>query len=317
MDTCQDLQVTRTIYRLHGSCEQNFLRVLLARVVYEANHLIKYQGPIEPRKKSDDSFLGQKLGALRLRRNLQEGSVDNIGDLGLNLLHEPSKCLIDFIFVHGLRGGSRKTWSASPSEAHYWPKAWLPVDPDFRHVRVHSFGYNSDWLDRRENLLNIHDFAQSLMEEIQNSPNIRRSKNTRIVFIGHSMGGLVIKKACILSRENPSFHELGSRIHSLYFLATPHRGSDLAQTLNSILKILPTGSKPFLGSLERGSETINTLNDQFRHICKGMDIHSFTESIPMSWGTGSGLVVDKQSATLGAQTFLNSLCLFANNTRLS
>ena len=234
-----------------------------------------------------------------MRRNLPEGSVDTIGDLGLNLLHEPAECLVDLVFVHGLRGGSRKTWSASPSIAHYWPKEWLPADPDFRHVRIHSFGYNSDWLDRRENLLDIHDFGQSLIEELQNSPQIRRDKNTRIVFIGHSMGGLVIKKACILAKENPSFHDLGLRIHSLYFLATPHRGSDLAQALNNMLKVLPTGSKPFLGSLERGSETINTLNDQFRYVCKGIAIHSFMESVPMSWGTGSGLVVEKHSATLG------------------
>jgi triacylglycerol esterase/lipase EstA (alpha/beta hydrolase family) len=241
------------------------------------------------------------LRYLSLRRNASDTSAETIGDLGLNLLYEPSECLADFVFVHGLRGGSRKTWSASPSPAHYWPKEWLPNDSDFRHVRIHSFGYNSDWLDRRENLLNIHDFGQSLIEEIQNSPNIRRTKNTRIVFIGHSMGGLVIKKACILSRTDPSFNELGARIHSIYFLATPHRGSDLVQTLKKLLKTIPVGNKPFLGSLERGSETIDTLNDQFRHVCKGVAIHSFTESVPTNWGVGSGLVVDKQSATLGGQ----------------
>jgi hypothetical protein len=115
------------------------------------------------------------------------------------------------------------------------------------------------------------------------------------------MGGLVIKKVCILSRENPKYNDIGVRIQSIYFLATPHRGSDLAQTLNNMLKAIPTGSKPFVGSLERGSETINLLNDQFRHVCKGIAIHSFTESLPTNWGTGSGLVVDKQSASLGAQ----------------
>jgi hypothetical protein len=157
-------------------------------------------------------------------------------------------------------------------------------------------------------MLNIHDFGQSLMEEIRNSPDIRRTKSSRIVFIGHSMGGLVIKKACILSREDPAFYELGTRIHSIYFLATPHRGSDLAHTLNNLLKAMPTGNKPFIGSLERNSETINTLNDQFRHICKGLAIHSFTESVPTSVMVGSVvvssfLVVDKQSATLGTQCF--------------
>jgi hypothetical protein len=260
---------------------------------------IHVQDGSEPRRRPDLSFLERRFKNLAIRRNASDTSVETVGDLGLNLLYEPSECLIDFVFVHGLRGGSRKTWSASASQAHFWPKEWLPVDPDFQHVRIHSFGYNSDWLDRRENPLNVHDFGQSLIEEIQNSLNMRRDKSTRIVFIGHSMGGLVIKKACILSRENPSFNELGTRIHSIYFLATPHRGSDLAQTLKNVLRATPTGSKSFVSNLERGSDAINTLNDQFRHVCKGIVIHSFTESVPTNWGIGSGLVVDKQSATLG------------------
>jgi hypothetical protein len=120
------------------------------------------------------------------------------------------------------------------------------------------------------------------------------------------MGGLVIKKACILAREDPVFHDIGARIHSIYFLATPHRGSDLAHTLDNILKTIPTGHKPFIGSLKRNSETINVLNDQFRHAVKSVTIHSFIESVPMNWGIGSGLVVDKESATLGRKTSQNS-----------
>jgi hypothetical protein len=110
----------------------------------------------------------------------------------------------------------------------------------------------------------------------------------------------VIKKACILSRENPVYNDIGARIHSIYFLATPHRGSDLARTLNKVLKATLTGSKPFVGSLERGSETINLLNEQFRHVCRNIAMHSFTESLPTNYGVGSGLVVDMQSARLGA-----------------
>ena len=37
--------------------------------------------------------------------------ADTWGPLGLNLLHSPPEPLIDFIFVHGLRGGSIKTWT--------------------------------------------------------------------------------------------------------------------------------------------------------------------------------------------------------------
>ena len=84
---------------------------------------------------------------------------------------EPS---IDFIFVHGLGGGSRKTWSKTSSLAHYWPQEWLSKDPAFKNVRVHSFGYNSDWADTRADILNVHDFAAALLGEMRDSPHLKR-----------------------------------------------------------------------------------------------------------------------------------------------
>src|SRR5271154_6717943 len=86
------------------------------------------------------------------------------GPLGLNLLNSVPEPLVDFIFVHGLGGGSRKTWAKSSSPEHYWPKEWLPRDPDFKSVRIHSFGYKADW--RENNILDIQDFAISLLGEM-------------------------------------------------------------------------------------------------------------------------------------------------------
>lgn len=104
-----------------------------------------------------------------------EFEEDVKGPLGLNLLHTVAEPLIDFIFVHGLGGGSRKTWSMSSNPHHYWPKEWLSRDPEFRFVRIHSFGYKADWGEKGESILNIHDFARSLLSEIHCSPDIRRS----------------------------------------------------------------------------------------------------------------------------------------------
>jgi hypothetical protein len=100
---------------------------------------------------------------------------DTKGALGLNLLHDPPNPKIDFIFVHGLGGGSRKTWASSADPEQYWPAAWLPQDPEFSSVRIHSFGYNADWNEWRTNTLNILDFARSLLGEISCNTKIRRS----------------------------------------------------------------------------------------------------------------------------------------------
>jgi triacylglycerol esterase/lipase EstA (alpha/beta hydrolase family) len=113
------------------------------------------------------------------------------------------------------------------------------------------------------------------------------------------MGGLVVKKAIIIAKQNPAYQSVGSRIHSIFFLGTPHRGANLAQTLSNIMRISQGGTKNFVTGLETGSETVRVLNDQFRHHYAGIQLHSFTESKPMDLGVTEDLIVDSESATLG------------------
>ncbi|KAI3341086.1 hypothetical protein F4824DRAFT_363930 [Ustulina deusta] len=88
----------------------------------------------------------------------------------------------------------------------------------------------------KETTLDLHDFGRALLAEMNTSPFLRRARETPILLIGHSMGGLVIKKAYILAQQDPTDHFLANRIHGMFFLATPHRGSDSAKLLNKILR---------------------------------------------------------------------------------
>ncbi|KAF2761174.1 hypothetical protein EJ05DRAFT_483569 [Pseudovirgaria hyperparasitica] len=239
----------------------------------------------------------RKPGVESINESIDLSTDEAKGPLGLHLLSAVPTPLIDLIFVHGLGGGSRKTWSKSSSNFHFWPKEWLPNDPDFENVRIHSFGYKADWSERRESILNIQDFAHSLLGEVQDSPHIRRSR-TKIILVGHSMGGIVIKKAYVVARQKALYSEFASRVRAIHFLATPHRGSDMARTLRNILRLV-SGSKPFVDELDPSSSSISTINETFRQYAEDLHLRSFFESQPSKIGLASALIVDKDSATLG------------------
>ncbi|KAL8762028.1 MAG: hypothetical protein Q9184_001920 [Pyrenodesmia sp. 2 TL-2023] len=111
------------------------------------------------------------------------------------------------------------------------------------------------------------------------------------------MGGLVIKRAYILAQQKDEFTTTARRIQAIFFLATPHRGADLAQLLTKILNITP-GQRPFVTDLHRNSLATQSINDEFPHYSQHIQLFSFYETLPTSYGVGKSLVVDKDLATL-------------------
>ncbi|KAI2737765.1 hypothetical protein DTO013E5_5807 [Penicillium roqueforti] len=244
--------------------------------------------------KSSRSLFSLSKPLSRTSAILVDQAEDVKGPLGLNLLYSPTVPEIDVIFVHGLGGSSRKTWSKSSLQSHFWPKEWLSKDPAFQNARIHSYGYDSYYLKGREDCLNVHHIGKTFLSAISTSPCIMNSA-TYIIVIGHSMGGLVMKKAYILAKQDKVHKALSERFTALYFLATPHRGADSAKTLRYLLKI--AYDRAYVGDLEPNSGAIQVINDEFRHFSAGLELWSFYETQNMK--LFSSLIVDPESAVLG------------------
>lgn len=225
---------------------------------------------------------------------MSDGASDSKSPLGLTVLHEPPEARLDLIFVHGLGGGSRKTWCKSASLNQFWPQEWLPKDSVFKTVRIYSCGYDSDYLKGKEDCMNIHHLGKSLLGEMSTSPNLTSTKSP-IVALGHNMGGLVIKKASILAQQDEAYRDLADRFASVYFLASPHRGADSAKLLRNILSA--AYDRAYVADLSRNSGAIQVINDESRHFSGNIELWSFYETQNMSF-FGS-LVVDPESAVLG------------------
>lgn len=82
-------------------------------------------------------------------------------------------------------------------------------------------------------------------------------------------------------QNDPNYRKIIKSVTSIVFLSTPHRGTNLAETLNRILRVTFLSSpKQFITELSTGSETIKKLNEQFRHVAPKLQIVSFYETKP-------------------------------------
>ncbi|KAF2793172.1 hypothetical protein K505DRAFT_375515 [Melanomma pulvis-pyrius CBS 109.77] len=218
------------------------------------------------------------------------------GPLGLTVIHEPSKeeAIADLVFVHGLGGGSRATWTKGGDPNLFWPQEWLPNEPGFENIRIHTFGYDAMWT--RQSTLNIFDFAQSLLSSLSETPS--SVAGLPLFLIGHSVGGLVIKMAYLLARKSPEYSAIADRLKAILFLATPHRGSSTAELLLRIVKI--TSPAPaYVANLHRHSQQIQSINEEFGLQCQNLQLYSFYETQTTRFGASRSLVVEKSVAVLG------------------
>lgn len=120
-----------------------------------------------------------------------------------------------------------------------------------------------------------------------------------IIFVVHSMGGLVVKKAYLLGLHDETYSNMVNSISAIIFLSTPHRGSNLAETLNRVLSASFQSPKSFISDLNKSSAVIEDLSEQFRHHAPKLSIWSFYETLATSIGPKKLMVLDKDSSILG------------------
>lgn len=90
------------------------------------------------------------------------------GPLGLNVIYAPGHGhKTDILFVHGLGGGSRRTWSKSKNSELLCPLMFLPFEPDICLARILSFGYNANFKKAGSVGTVVLDFAKELLFDLK------------------------------------------------------------------------------------------------------------------------------------------------------
>ncbi|TLS23922.1 hypothetical protein PpBr36_08240 [Pyricularia pennisetigena] len=273
----------------------------------DASSTISTPGEALPQMSRDRSYL-QDLVQTPSRRSSDPQAGDH-GPRGISVVHSPlnEPHRANIVFVHGLGGTSRKTWSKDADPALFWPLQFLPLESDLRMARILTFGYNADFQKPGSVNTSVLDFAKELLFDLKHARNEQGEEldmeKVPLIFVVHSMGGLIIKEAYIQGQHDPQYEDIIRAISAIIFLSTPHRGTNLAQTLNRILQstLGVTSAKYYVSELSKSSFTLQRLNEQFRHIAPSLDIVSFYETLPTPIGFKNTkvMVLEKESSVLG------------------
>ncbi|KAI1145838.1 Alpha/Beta hydrolase protein [Nemania diffusa] len=207
---------------------------------------------------------------------------------------------LDIIAVHGLNGHYRDTWADKPgsSDATIWLADLLPKK--LPGCRVMSYEYNASIKSMAVG--EIDDVARTMFGKLKD---IRETSNIPIVFIAHSLGGIVIKQALALAEQSQyDFPGMTTHTKGIVFFGTPHRGANAADWALMATKIgrsvLPRSHFRYLEILKRNSEELYDVSEDFRHLASRYAIVSFYEEHAYNrlWGK---VIVDRDSALMGLQ----------------
>ncbi|KAI5839391.1 hypothetical protein DFP73DRAFT_613959 [Morchella snyderi] len=149
-----------------------------------------------------------------------EGTVDT-HFRGLTQLNNPEDPEIDIIAVTGLAGHAFGSWR-SRERPGMWLRDLLPKDMEDNGymARVLTYGYDTT-LNGSHSYAGVNDHSKQFLEAVKGA---RTMDPTRpLILIGHSLGGLIIKEAIVMSFEEGQGSTLRSCCGMLLF-AVPHKG---------------------------------------------------------------------------------------------
>ena len=98
--------------------------------------------------------------------------------------------------MHGLRGEAFETWTA---ESVCWPRDLLKTEAKLKYTRLITWGYDSSVAKLTEfsSQSSVFGHAENLLSDVSRKREEDEEETRPIIFVGHSLGGLVIKEICL------------------------------------------------------------------------------------------------------------------------
>ncbi|KAL8729216.1 MAG: hypothetical protein Q9181_005069 [Wetmoreana brouardii] len=193
----------------------------------------------------------------------------------------PDRPDVDVVFVHGLNPKGSETHARQTWTDHggvFWPESLLPRELPLARILI--FAYNSSILSRASNA-HVASHARTLCDRLKNRRLEEQEIHRPLVFVAHSLGGLLVKQALVQAGTDPLYKCLKASTFGLVFFATPHRGGEGAGVAEAAAMVYSavTGQprNKLLDSLKKKSLINELSSDQFRHQMNDYEVLSFIE----------------------------------------
>uniref|UniRef100_UPI00398F34BA protein SERAC1 isoform X3 n=1 Tax=Pristiophorus japonicus TaxID=55135 RepID=UPI00398F34BA len=126
-----------------------------------------------------------------------------------------------------------------------------------------------------------------------------------VVWVAHSMGGLLVKKMLLDASEDPEMRSVVQNTQGIVFYSVPHYGSRLAEySISARFLLFPSVE---VKELSKDSPALRELNNDFTELVREQEVNilSFGEMLPTNIGSMIKLhVVPPNSADLGIGDFI-------------
>ncbi|KAM0798676.1 hypothetical protein BDR22DRAFT_891074 [Usnea florida] len=214
---------------------------------------------------------------------------------------EPSKA-VDIIAVQGLGANPYYTWVKKVTKAGdkveevMWLRDLLPIFVP--NARIATFSYLSDWYTYKKGIkTTIRELGEQLLTALYHDRSRMKASRRPIVFIGHSMGGLVVKQALVLASNRSDCEDIRSSTTGAVFLGTPHEGTTIAQWA-SFLAIVKGNDSKLLEQLQPKAEMLYDLSHDFASGYQHLKTVCFYEKVGNTYVGGmlDLTIVDQRSA---------------------
>ncbi|KAF8509008.1 hypothetical protein BU17DRAFT_99331 [Hysterangium stoloniferum] len=245
----------------------------------------------------------------------QRRETYNPPGFGIKKLSSGTSPTIDIVAIHGFDGHREASWTAD--NGPLWLRDFLPEAVPI--ARIWSYGYDA-YTENSSSQQTLHGRAQDFLTKLSMSREADRTTRRPIIFIAHSLGGIILKSALIQAsmankRHLLQYKQIHLSTYGILFLGTPHQGTDI------VLKFISLCYQPnniLLKHLISHSELLQQQNSDFNAIAADFQMKCFYENLPTSLANGTfEIIVPKSSAVVPGMADVDAIGMHKSHSGMA